>query len=309
MKYFELDTKSYFEEKNLCLAIGNFDGFHKGHIAIINSLKKIANENNQQTAIMSFNPHPREFFDKKNENFNIYTKSDKINFLKKLDIDIYIEFSFNKNLSQLSANQFVENILIDKLDIKNVVVGKDFKFGKDRSGNFNILEKYSKENNFNLHLVESIMLSDSSDKFSSSIIRENIRNGEMEKVKFSLARYWHMSGIIIEGDKKARKINFPTANIKPEDKILPKKGVYCVKASIDSKTYKAVANFGYRPTVNGSVLLLETHLFDFNDDIYGKELTVEFLAFIRAEQKFDNFEELTKQIQKDIKTAKNYHQI
>ena len=309
MKYFELDTKSYFEEKNLCLAIGNFDGFHKGHIAIINSLKKIANENNQQTAIMSFNPHPREFFDKKNENFNIYTKSDKINFLKKLDIDIYIEFSFNKNLSELSANQFVEDILIDKLDIKNVVVGKDFKFGKDRSGNFNILEKYSKENNFNLHLFESIMLSGSSDKFSSSIIRENIRNGEMEKVKFSLARYWHMSGIIIEGDKKARKINFPTANMTPGKHITPKKGVYCVEVYIKNKKYLGISNFGKRPTVDGSKELLETHIFNFNEEIYGKHLTVQFLTFIRPEQKFTNFDELTVQIKKDIQTAKKFHNI
>ena len=130
MKYFELDTQSQFAEKNLCLAIGNFDGFHKGHIAVLDSLKRIAIDNNQHSAIMSFNPHPREFFDKKNENFNIYSKIDKINFLKKLNIDIYIEFNFDLNLSKLSANKFIEDILLNKLDIKNVVVGKDFKFGK-----------------------------------------------------------------------------------------------------------------------------------------------------------------------------------
>ena len=124
-----------------------------------------------------------------------------------------------------------------------------------------------------------------------------------------LGRNWTMHGLVIKGDQKGRQINFPTANLKPKEKILPKKGVYCVKASIESKSYNAVSNFGYRPTIDGSTLLLETHLFEFNEDIYGKELTVEFLAFIRAEQKFDNFEELTEQIQKDIKTAKNYHQI
>ena len=238
MKYFELDTQSQFEEKNLCLAIGNFDGFHKGHIAILNSLKEIANKNNQSTAIMSFNPHPREFFQSKIENFNIYTKSDKINFLKKFDVDVYIEFTFDKNLSELSANQFVENILIDKLDIKNVVVGKDFKFGKDRLGNFKILEHYSKENNFDVHLVESIMPSNSSDKFSSSTIRENIKNGEMEKANFALGRHWHMTGLIVEGDKRARKINFPTANVSPGTHILPKKGKY---PRILSKLYSGFA--------------------------------------------------------------------
>ena len=309
MKYFELDTQSHFEEKNLCLAIGNFDGFHKGHIEILNSLKKIANKKKQPSAIMSFNPHPRNFFDKKKENFNIYSKSDKINFLKKFGINIFIEFIFDKNLSELSANQFVENILINKLNIKNVVVGKDFKFGKDRSGNFKILENYSKDNYLNLHLVQSKMLKDGSDKYSSSIIRDNIRNGEMEKVNSALGRCWHMTGKIIEGDKRARKINFPTANVIPGKHILPRKGVYCVEAYINNEKYLGISNFGERPTVDGSKLLLETHIFNFNQEIYGNELTVQFLTFIRPEQKFANFDELAKQIKIDIETAKKYHNI
>ena len=309
MKHFELDTQSYFEEENLCLAIGNFDGFHKGHIEILNSLKKIANEKKQTTAIMSFNPHPREFFDKKIENFNIYSKSDKINFLKKFGINIYIEFIFDKNLSELSANQFVENILINKLNIKRIVVGKDFKFGKDRSGNFKILENYSKNNILNLHLVESIMLNDGSDKYSSSIIRENIRNGEMENVNFALGRCWHMTGKIIEGDKRARRINFPTANLMPGKHILPRKGVYCVEAYINNEKYLGISNFGERPTVDGSKLLLETHIFNFNQEIYGNDLTVQFLTFIRPEQKFASFNKLAKQIKHDIETAKKYHNI
>ena len=309
MKYFELDTQSQFEEKNLCLAIGNFDGFHKGHISILDSLKKIAYQNNFPTAIMSFNPHPREYFENKDENFNIYTKSEKINFLKEYDINIYIEFTFDKNLSELSADQFVEKILINKLNIKNVIVGKDFKFGKNRSGNFQILENYSKENNFDVHLVESVMLSDGSSKFSSSIIRENIKNAEMEKVNFALGRPWHIHGTVIEGDKKARKINFPTANVIPGKHILPKKGVYCVEVCIDNENYLGVSNFGKRPTVDGSKLLLETHIFNFNKEIYGNELTVRFLTFIRPEQKFANFDELAKQIKKDIETAKRFHKI
>ena len=309
MKYFELDTQSQFEETNLCLAIGNFDGFHKGHISILDSLKKIANQNNLPTAIMSFSPHPREYFENKNENFNIYTKSEKINFLKKYNINIYIEFTFDKNFSELSANQFVEEILINKLNIKNVIVGKDFKFGKNRSGNFQILENYSKENNFNVHMIESVMHSDGSSKFSSSIIRENIINGEMEKVNFALGRPWHIHGTVIEGDKKARKINFPTANVIPGKHILPRKGVYCVEVCFDNEKYFGVSNFGVRPTVDGSKLLLETHIFNFNKEIYGNKLTVRFLTFIRPEKKFANFDELAQQIKKDIETAKKFHKI
>ncbi len=309
MKYFELDTQSQFKEKNLCLAIGNFDGFHKGHIAILESLKKIANQKKQPIAIMSFNPHPREFFENKNENFNIYSKLDKINFLKKFGIDIYIEFIFDKNLSDLTANEFVKNILVDKLDIKNVVVGKDFKFGKNRSGNFKTLDNFSKENNFDVHLIESVMLSDGSDKYSSSIIRSNIKNGEIEKANFALGRNWHMTGKIIEGDKRARRINFPTANVIPGNHIFPKKGVYCVKVNINNEKYLGISNFGERPTVDGSNLLLETHIFNFNQEIYGYDLTVEFLTFIRSEQKFANFDKLTKQIKKDIETARKYHNV
>ena len=309
MKYFELDTQSQFEEKNLCLAIGNFDGFHKGHIAILNLLKKIANKKNQPPAIMSFNPHPREFFENKNKNFNIYLKSDKINFLENFDINIYIDFCFDKNLSELSANQFVESILIKKLNIRDLIVGKDFKFGKNRSGDFKILKNYSKKNNFEIHIVDSIMQSDNSDKYSSSIIRENIKNGKIENVNFALGRCWHMSSKVIEGDKRARKINFPTANMIPGKHIHPRKGVYCTQVYFNDEKYLSISNFGERPTVDGSKLLLETHIFNFNQEIYGNDLTVEFLTFIRPEQKFANFDELAKQIKKDIETAKKYHKI
>ncbi len=309
MKYFELDTQSQFEENNLSLAIGNFDGLHKGHIKILDRLKKISKENNQPSAIMSFNPHPREFFNKKNNNFNIYSKADKISFLKKLEIDIYIEFKFNKTLSELSANNFVEDILLNKLDIKNVIIGKDFKFGKDRLGNYKILQNFSSKNNFQIHIVDIIMQKHLSDKYSSSAIRDNIKNGQIEDANLALGRSWHMTGKVIEGQKKAREIDFPTANIIPGNHIIPRKGVYCVEVLLKNKKYLGISNFGIRPTVDGSKLLLETHIFNFNDNIYGNDLTVHFLTFIRPEQKFNTFDELAKQIKKDTEIAKKYHRI
>ncbi len=172
-----------------------------------------------------------------------------------------------------------------------------------------ILKMLSTELNFDLISVKTLNIESTKTKYSSSQIREFIKEGNFQNVSQMLGRQWTMKGKIIEGDKKARQMNFPTANMKPQNTILPKKGVYCVKATFDSESYNGVANFGYRPTVNGTKLLLETHLFEFNKNIYGKELTVEFLAFIRSEQKFENFEELTKQIQKDIKIAKDYHQV
>lgn len=309
MKHFKLDTLSKFEEKKLCLAIGNFDGFHKGHQAIIRQVKDISLKKNLSSAIMSFNPHPRTFFNKSNENFNIYTKEEKLIFLKEFNIDIYIDFEFNINLSQLTPEDFVKNILVDKLNITNLVVGSEFRFGKDRKGNVSILNDLSKKNNYNVHLVDSIMLKDMSSKYSSSIIRKKITEGKIEDVTNSLGRQWYMKGIVIEGQKKARDINFPTANISPGNHILPKKGVYAVDVFFNNKTYLGISNFGLRPTVNGTKLLLETHLFNFDQEIYGKELTVRFHTFIRPEVKFSNFKELTKQIKKDVEKAKKYHQL
>ena len=309
MKHFKLNTLSKFEEKKLCLAIGNFDGFHKGHQAIIRQVKDISLKKNLSSAIMSFNPHPRTFFNNSNENFNIYTKEEKLIFLKEFNIDIYIDFEFNINLSQLTPEDFVKNILVDKLNITNLVVGSEFRFGKDRKGNVSILNDLSKKNNYNVHLVDSIMLKDMSSKYSSSIIRKKITEGKIEDVTNSLGRQWYMKGIVIEGQKKARDINFPTANISPGNHILPKKGVYAVDVIFNNKTYLGISNFGLRPTVDGTKLLLETHLFNFDKEIYGKELTVRFHTFIRPEIKFSNFKELTKQIKKDVEKAKKYHRL
>ena len=309
MKVFNLNTKSNFNQENLCITIGNFDGLHIGHQFVINKLIEEAKKSNLQSAVMSFTPHPREFFSQSKKVFNINTKNEKLNILKSIGIDIYIDFDFNDELANLLAKDFIKKIIIEKLNVEKIIIGSDFKFGKNRTGNLETLRELSKSFKFNLVVIDILSTKETKNKFSSSHIRNMIIEGNFIEVSQMLGRNWSLTGKIIRGDQKARKINFPTANLKPIDKILPKKGVYCVKASIDSKTYKAIANFGYRPTVNGSELLLEAHLFEFNEDIYGKELTVEFLTFIRSEQKFDNFEELTKQIQKDIKTAKNYHQI
>ena len=309
MKVYNLNTKTNFEEQNLCLTIGNFDGVHKGHQLIINEIISNSKASNLVNAVMSFSPHPRIYFGYAKNVFNIQTKEEKLRILKEMGIAIYINFEFDENLSNLSAEEFINEIIVKKLKVKKIIVGSDFRFGKDRKGNLDTLKTLSTKLNFELVNIKTMNISDTETKFSSSYIRELIKEGNFNKVSQMLGREWVMKGKIVKGDQRAREINFPTANMKPQDTILPKKGVYCVNALINLRSFKGVANFGYRPTVNGSELLLETHLFEFNENIYGKELTVEFLAFIRAEQKFDNFEELTKQIKKDIKTAKNYHQI
>ena len=309
MKIFKLDTETPFTKDSLCLTIGNFDGFHNGHQEILKTLKKISIDKKLLSAVMSFDPHPRSFFNKDVNNFNIYTKKDKLNFLKDFGIDIYINFAFDKKLSEYSSNEFIDKILVKKLNIKNLIVGSDFKFGKDREGNVDILNSFSKIYNYEINLVNAVNIKNKKEKYSSSLIRKDIEDGNFENVSKSLGRYWHMTGKIVEGQKKARKINFPTANMEPDNHILPKKGVYCVEVVYSGKKYFGISNFGVRPTVGGSKLLLETHIFNFDEEIYGKELTVRFLTFIRSEQKFGNFDLLTEQIKKDIETAKDYLKI
>jgi len=309
VKLHNLNTKKDFKTKNLCLCIGNFDGIHLGHQHVIKKIINNSKLDNLKSAIMTFVPHPKIYFKRTSNNFNIITNDYKKNFLNSLGVENYIEYKFNKTLSSLEAIKFIENILVKQLHVKKIIVGKDFRFGKDRKGDTTLLKKLSKKYQYKLSIISHVKNKKTNLKFSSSIIRKNINEGSFEKVSESLGRNWFMQGKIIKGDQKARLINFPTANIKPGNHILPKKGVYCVKIIFQGNLYRGIANFGERPTVKGVNLLLETHIFDFNGDIYGKELTVEFLTFIRPEKKFKNFKSLTNQIKKDVIKAKKYHRI
>ena len=309
MKLHNLNTKQNFKARKLCLCIGNFDGIHLGHQHVIKKIIKNSQSDNLKSAIMTFVPHSKIYFKKTDGNFNIITNNYKKNFLNFLGVENYIEYKFNKTLSNLDAIDFIEKILVKQLSVKKIVVGKDFRFGKDRKGDTALLKKLSSKYNYKLSIIGHVKNKKTNLKFSSSIIRKNINEGSFEKVSQALGRNWFMEGKIIKGNQKARLINFPTANMKPGNHILPIKGVYIVNVTFNGNLYKGIANFGERPTVKGVNLLLETHIFDFNRDIYGKELTVEFLTFIRSEKKFKDFKSLTTQIKKDVITAKKYHKI
>ena len=306
MKIFRINTNSDFNQPKINLAIGNFDGVHVGHQKIIKELVNESKKKNIKSAILCFSPHPRQFFTKNYDDFNIINENTKIELFKKLNVDYYIIFKFDSSLASLNPEQFVKNILFDKLKIINLTVGYDFKFGKNRKGNITLLKKLSSKYNFKISIINQVKNLKTSEVYSSSLIRQNIKNGNFEKVSLILNRNWSIRGKIVYGEKRARKINFPTANILPGNLIKPKKGVYAIKAKFINNYFNGIANFGVRPTFNGNKLLLEAHLFDFNEDIYGKELTVEFLTFIREEKKFDNFNKLKEQIQKDIQQVKKY---
>jgi len=309
VKLHNLNTKKDFKTQNLCLCIGNFDGIHLGHQHVIKKIINSSRSDNLKSAIMTFVPHPKIYFKRTNNNFNIITNDYKKNFLDSLGVENYIEYKFNKTLSNLEAINFIEKILVKQLHVKKIIVGKDFRFGKDRKGDTALLKKLSNKYHYKLSIIGHIKNKKTNLKFSSSLIRKNINEGSFEKVSEALGRNWFMQGKIVKGNQKARLINFPTANMKTENHILPKKGVYCVNVVFQGNLYRGIANFGERPTVKGVNLLLETHIFEFNRDIYGKELTVEFLTFIRPEKKFKDFKSLTNQIQKDVIKAKKYHKI
>ena len=301
----QLDSRT--SVANINLAIGNFDGVHLGHQKIIDELIEYSKIKNCSSAILSFKPHPRPFFSDAYLNFQIITEEEKIYLLDKQGIDHYFSLLFDENIASMSPKDFITNILSEKLHSKHLIVGYDFKFGKDRKGNASLLQEQTKTHGFDTNVIQPIASNYNDLIYSSSRIREFIRDGNMEKANLFLGRNWSMQGTVIKGDRRATAMNFPTANLVPGELIHPKKGVYAIRARYIDRWSKGIANFGERPTVDGKRLLLEAHLFEFNQDIYGKELTVEFLTFIREEKKFDNFASLAEQIQKDIQLVKSYH--
>ena len=307
MKILRINVNTKVNISNINLAIGNFDGIHIGHHEIIKKLVKESQALKVESAILCFDPHPRQYFENNYDDFNIINEETKIKLFSDYNVDHYISLEFDSSVATLTAEEFVENILIKKLNVSNLTIGYDFKFGKDRKGNIDLLRKLSEKNNFNISIIDKVINPINSEIYSSSLIRAYIKKGKFEKVSLLLGRNWIMRGKVKHGDHRASKMNFPTANIVPDNNIKPKKGVYAVKTRLMSKYYNGIANFGIRPTVDGKKLLLEVLLFDFKENIYGKELTVEFLTFIREEKKFENFDKLSKQISKDIQVAKSYH--
>jgi len=309
VKTYNIDINSDFDVPNINLTIGNFDGVHVAHRKIIQILVEQSKEYKVDSAILCFAPHPRQYFTNNYNDFNIVNENLKIKLLNQLNVNHYITLKFDYQLASLSAHDFIHNILCKKLKINYLTVGYDFKFGKNRQGDVDLLQKMSLKYGYQLSIVDQVINPNNLEIYSSSLIRTNIKMGNFEKVSLLLGRNWEIQGKVVYGDKRARKFNFPTANIIPPNLIRPKKGVYIIQAKYDLNYFKGIANFGDRPTVDGTKMLLEVHLFDFNQNIYGKDLTVEFLTFIRDEIKFSNFDQLTEQIQKDIQIAKNYHGI
>jgi len=284
------------------LAIGNFDGIHLGHQKVIQDAKRKAIKNKLPFGIMTFEPVPVMFFDKRIKSHRINSFYQKISQFKKFKLDFLIIIKFNKKFSKLSAEQFIEKIIFKKTKCKYLYVSKNFRFGFKRKGSIKTLKKF--ENKFNYKNLITKPFKMNKKVISSTLIRKKIREGKIKEVNKLLNRNWVVDGKVIKGNKRGRKIGFPTCNLKMGNYIIPRLGVYAVKVKSSNFNKKGVANIGYRPTFNGQSLLLETNIFGINKNLYNKVISVSFKKFIRGEKKFKDVEYLKKQIKIDTKQAK-----
>lgn len=289
-----------------CVAtIGNFDGLHQGHQKVIQSLIKLGQQLNRPTCVILFEPHPQEFFNQPKVPARLMRLREKIKYLQLLGIDRILCLRFNKRLAECSAKEFVEKILVDKLGIKDLIIGDDFRFGKGRQGDFTLLKKLGQENGFNVFSTPTVLFE--SERIGSSRVRNAVWQADFKLVELLLGRAFRLSGRVIYGDQRGRLLGFRTANIGLHRQIPPLQGVFIVNVyGVSKKPLAGVANCGKRPTLDGSRNLLEVHLFNFDKNIYGWYIEIEFLKKIRNEKKFDNLEALKQQIIQDVAIAKSY---
>ena len=287
---------------NGVIAIGNFDGLHLGHQKVIKEAKQKAKKNKIPFGVMTFEPVPVMFFNKKIKNHRINSLEQKKMQLKKFKLDFLIIIKFNKNFSSQSAEEFIKKIIFKKTKCKYLYVSENFKFGFKRQGNIKTLKKFEKKYNFK-NIVTKPYEKDNK-IISSTFLRNKIRLGKIDEVNKLLNRNWSIIGKVIKGQRRGRKIGFPTCNIKLSDYVVPKLGEYAVKVKSKNFNKNGIANIGYRPTFNGKNLLLETNIFGINKNLYNKVISINFKKFIRPEKKFRNLKYLKKQIKLDIKQAK-----
>ena len=293
------------DHKGSIILIGNFDGLHLGHQKLFKLAKKFKKKFSSKIGVLTFEPMPKMFFKSDLKNFRISNQKQKLNLLKKFDVDFVVIKRFNKEFSKTKSINFIKNILASKLKARFIFVSNNFRFGNKREGNVRQLIK--NESLYKYKIIKPKPLIKNKKIISSSFIRNLLQNGKLKQVNKYLGREWSIEGKVSKGRQLGKKIGFPTANIDIEDYILAKPGVYAVnvKKKNSSKSINGIANLGYRPTFNQKKILLEVHLFNFSGNLYNKYLTVNFLKFIRKEKKFKNVGQLQKQIKIDLVKAKN----
>lgn len=290
------------------LALGNFDGLHLGHQAVLRKTVELARAAGVPAGVMTFEPHPRMFFKPDQQPFRLSPFRIKARLIEALGLDYLYVQTFDREFSQRSAANFVEEVLLGGLGISHVVVGYDYVFGFQRQGNVALLNQLAQRHGCGVTSVGELSLPGGA-RYSSTNVRKFLQDGAPEAAAKLLGRYWEIEGRVEHGDKRGRTLGFPTANLPYRDYLHPKKGVYAVRAGIDRGTgtvwRDGAANFGSRPTFDKKDVLLEVHLFDFEGDLYARHLRVALVDYLRPERKFDGLDALKAQITADCAAARS----
>lgn len=298
------DSSNIDFNQNTVLTIGTFDGLHLGHADLLYKVVKKAGETGSRSFVVTFEPHPRVVVSKNYKMKLLTLPEEKIPLFEQIGIDNLYIINFTSAFSQLGFDTFVEEYLVKKIGVKHIVLGHDHKFGKDRSGDENKMRELGEKFGFDITTIPAIKKNDQI--VSSTLIRNLLEHGEVGEAAKYLGRYYALPGEVVDGVKRGRLLGFPTANVKPvnEDSLVPAKGVYVVKCAVENKELYGVMNIGLRPTFGDTdSIQLEVHIFDFNEEIYGKDITLYFLKRLRSEKKFESKEELIYQINRDKKDA------
>ena len=291
-------------EHRACVAtIGNFDGVHLGHRTILDTLRKKAEAMGVRLCVITFEPQPREFFQGGRAPARVTNLREKLTLLEEAGVDQVLCLPFTERLQSLTPDEFVLKVLVDGLGLRYLIVGDDFRYGLNRTGNYAHLKSMGEKHGFDVCDTRTVIME--TGRISSTRVRERLAEDDLDGAAALLGRPFTMIGKVISGQKLGRQLGFPTANIKVNRKALPIKGVFAVRVNVNGVVYKGVANLGTRPTVASENPLLEVHLLDHQSDLYGQVLRVEFVEKIRSEKKFESLDELKAAITADIKVARD----
>lgn len=299
-------ASAYKNNRQSVVTIGTFDGAHLGHKAILNRVVETAKKENLDSVVLTFFPHPRMVLQQISDIKLINTIDERTQLLEKSGLDHLVIHPFTHAFSRLTALEYVRDILVNSLKAKKIIIGYDHRFGRNRNADIDDLKEFGRTYNFEVEEISAKEIDDVA--ISSTKIRKALNEGDIETANIYLGYNYMISGEVVQGKAIGRTIKYPTANLKLKEnyKLIPKNGVYVVQSIIDSEKIFGITSIGTNPTVGGTEKTIETHFLDFNNDLYGKEITIEFLKFIRNEDTFNSVELLRQEIIKDENFAKQY---
>lgn len=292
------------------VALGNFDGFHRGHQVVVGEAGRLARTMGCRLGVVTTEPHPRSFFKPDDPPFRLTPFRERAALLEAFGVDVLGVLPFDATLRGMAAEDFVNTVLLKGFGAVHVVVGYDYRFGKGRGGDTDVLAKMGEAEGFGLTVIEPVRFGvegAAGQTYSSSLVRQTLGDGMARNAAALLGHWWAVNGLVVKGDQRGRTIGFPTANIELGESLQPAFGVYAVRVQLEGhedRVFNGIANLGKRPTFDKQDVLLEVHLFDFDEDVYGRHARVEFVGFVRPERKFEGLEALKSQITTDCETAR-----